>query len=179
MHKKWRHIVAGLLTLCGLTSCVQPPLFVNKAKTENPQFHQKLERLLRFSVPTMEVSELHKIQEEVYIFDTRKRPEYLVSHLPNARFLNYPTIDTSVLQGVLPTDTIVLYCSVGYRSERIGEVLREKGFLHVYNLYGSIFEWANQGYPIVDQHGLPTRRIHTFNRRWSKWVNPQDVESVW
>jgi rhodanese-related sulfurtransferase len=127
----------------------------------------------------MEVADLRKIQEEVFIFDTRKKAEYLVSHLPNARFLAYPKIDTSALQGVLPTDTLVVYCSVGYRSERIGEELRSRGFQHVFNLYGSIFEWANRGYPIVDQHGLPTRKIHTFNRRWSKWVDSQELELVW
>jgi rhodanese-related sulfurtransferase len=42
---------------------------------------------------------------------------------------------------------------VGYRSEKVTEKLQKAGFTQVSNLYGGIFEWVNQGYPIVNQSG--------------------------
>lgn len=45
---------------------------------------------------------------------------------------------------------VVLYCFIGYCSEKVVEQFWEWGFIKVYNLYGSIFEWVNQGYFVVD-----------------------------
>ncbi|MFN8396323.1 MAG: rhodanese-like domain-containing protein [Bacteroidia bacterium] len=59
--------------------------------------------------------------------------------------------------------SVVVYCSVGYRNERIGEQLLAQGFSKVWNLYGGIFEWVNEGHEVVDAHGQPTDRVHTYN----------------
>jgi len=64
----------------------------------------------------------------------------------------------------------VVYCSVGYRSERIGEKLLDKGFTNVYNLYGGIFDWINNDYPLVDIADQPIQKVHGYNEDWSKWV---------
>ena len=50
---------------------------------------------------------------------------------------------------------------------------------NVYNLYGSIFEWANEGLPLVDNNGYDTNAVHTWNKRWSQWVTNPNVEKVW
>ena len=71
----------------------------------------------------------------------------------------------------IPKDAIlVVYCSVGYRSEKIGEKLKALGFSKVYNLYGGIFEWSNRGYPLVDQKEQPTTKVHAFNKDWGRWL---------
>jgi hypothetical protein len=99
--------------------------------------------------------------------------------LPGARYAGYDDFDVASLDD-LPRDTsIVVYCSIGYRSEKIGEKLREKGFINVKNLYGSIFEWANQGFPIVDNQGNLTHLIHTYNRNWSRWVDNDTLKKTW
>ena len=65
---------------------------------------------------------------------------------------------------------VILYCSVGYRSEKIGERLQEMGFTEVYNLYGGIFDWKNKDNPVVNTHQNPTDSVHTYNKNWSKWL---------
>ena len=74
---------------------------------------------------------------------------------------------------------IILYCSIGYRSEKIGEQLKERGFTEVYNLYGSIFEWVNQDKPIVDESGEETKKIYTYSWMWSKWMMNSEYQQIW
>lgn len=157
--------------------CAQIP--TNRPKLTNPAFDRKLQQLLRFSVPLIGVQELQNIQNEVYIFDTRMQAEFEVSHIPGARYLGYEDFDEKRLQDVSKDAKIVLYCSVGYRSEKIGEQLTKLGYTQVYNLYGSIFEWANQGYPIVDAQGKPVKKVHTYNKAWSKWLEEDAAQKVW
>jgi len=147
---------------------------------EDSKYDAKLQRLLRFSVPLIGVEELENIQDEVVIFDTRKREEYEVSHIPNARFLGYGEDYTPArLRETDKEQPIVLYCSVGYRSEKVGERLRQEGYTKVYNLYGSIFEWVNQGKPVVDSMGRFTKKVHAYNKSWSQWLTGEQITKVW
>lgn len=146
---------------------------------ENPEFDKKVENLLGFTVPLIGVKELKNIQSEVHIFDTRKEEEYAVSHIPGATYLGFDSFDPKDLKGISKSDTIVLYCSVGYRSEKIGERLQKMGYTKVFNLYGSLFEWANQGYPLVDASDRPTQKVHTYNKNWSQWVDDGKAEKIW
>ena len=98
------------------------------------------------------------------LIDARQREEYEVSHLPNAQHL--PTVE-AVQQAAIPADaTLVLYCSVGYRSARLAQQLQDNGYGHVRNLEGSIFEWYNRGHPVVVD-GRPVKRVHPYNRTWA------------
>ena len=146
---------------------------------KNKAFDQELTRLLSFSVPTIGVEELRDIQDEVYIFDAREEEEYLASHIKGARYLGYQNFKGQRLADVPKNAKVVVYCSVGYRSEKIGEKLQKLGFTNVNNLYGSIFEWVNRGYPVIGQDGEPTQKIHTYNAKWSQWVDNGEAEKVW
>ncbi len=97
------------------------------------------------------------------LIDVRQAEEYAVSHLPGARHL--PTVE-AIQQSDIPADaTLVLYCSVGYRSARLAEKLQAAGYKNVMNLEGSIFAWYNQGHPVVAD-GHPVSRVHPYNRTW-------------
>ena len=96
------------------------------------------------------------------LLDVREEAEYNVSHLPGAVRVQ-PGSDTSELIETLEPDTpIVTYCSVGYRSSELVREFIERGFTNVKNLDGSIFEWANQGYP-VERDGEEVREVHPFD----------------
>lgn len=173
-----RYLIFLFLTFIVMgPTCSQPP--ASRPPVNNEAFDEELSRLLRFTVPTIGVGELKNIQDEVYIFDAREEEEYKVSHIKGARHLGYKKIDEQQLAGVPKDAKVVLYCSVGYRSEKIGERLRKMGFTDVNNLYGSIFEWVNQGNPVVGQDGTPTKKIHTYNSKWSQWVDNEQAEKVW
>lgn len=167
----------GALFLVINISCAQAPL--DRPHLQDPKFDARVTQLLDFSVPVMSVGELAKSQSEVLVFDTRKKEEYEVSHIKDARYLGYKDFDVSRLKGIPKNTKIVLYCSIGYRSEKIGKKLKKLGYTQVYNLFGSIFEWMNQGYTVVDNEGQPTKKVHTYNKKWSKWVDENKVEKVW
>jgi len=136
--------------------------------TVNQEFGEMLQLLLSNSVQQITVDELEQM-DGVCLLDARELEEYEISHIESAAYIGYNNLNKKVLEGIPKEQTIVLYCSVGYRSEKIGEKLQKMGYTNVYNLYGSIFEWVNQGKPVVNETG-PTMRVHTYNKRWSKWL---------
>ncbi len=100
--------------------------------------------------------------EKVVLLDARTEEEFAVSHLPGARRIE-PSATT--FDEVPAGATLVVYCSVGYRSSALAERLMEAGG-RVYNLDGSIFRWANEGRPLVRDGGVPARTVHPYNRVW-------------
>ena len=173
-----KRILAILIPMVlGKLGCTQAP--AERPHVENPAFDKKISEMIRFSVPTIGVQELSNIQNEVHIFDAREQQEFEVSHIEGAQYLGYEAFDEARLAGIPKDATIVLYCSIGYRSEKIGEKLQKMGYSKVYNLYGSIFEWVNQGFPLVGPDGHPTRKVHTYNSKWSQWVSAEKAENVW
>ncbi|MEL6402528.1 MAG: rhodanese-like domain-containing protein [Cyanobacteria bacterium J06607_6] len=97
------------------------------------------------------------------LIDVRKTDEYYTSHLPGAQHL--PTLAAIQQASIPPEATVILYCSVGYRSARLVQQLQAIGYQSVFNLEGSIFEWYNRGYPVISaQAAAPS--IHPYNRIW-------------
>ena len=143
---------------------------------EDPDFNRKVNRLLNYSVDVIDVSELKDHLNEYTLLDIRELDEYLVSHLPSASYFGYDHPRWDILDDIPKDQPIVVYCSIGYRSEKIGEKLLKKGYTNVRNLYGSIFEWANQNYPMVDRDGNTTNDVHGYNKKWSKWVTNKAID---
>lgn len=163
-----------LLFVCACKAQVQPEIH-----TVDQLFDQTIRNYLSFSVPVVSVEALaDRLQDtNLVVLDTRSRAEFDLSHIPGSIFGGYGTFDVGALELAKDAE-IVVYCSIGYRSEKIGEKLIKKGFSNVHNLYGSIFEWVNQGHPVVDSSGT-VRKIHTYNRKWSQYVKDPDVEKQW
>ena len=64
-----------------------------------------------------------------------------------------------------------MYCSIGARSENVGEKFIKKGYTNVFNLYGGIFEWKNLGYQVYDSNGSETENVHVYSEEWGVWLN--------
>lgn len=128
-----------------------------------------LKGLLNHSVPETGIQQAWKNAGEVVFADAREPAEYSVSHIKNALAVGYERFDPTPLLDLPRSQPIIVYCSVGYRSEKIAEKLREIGFTQVSNLYGGIFEWVNQGLPVYDENGQ-TERIHAFDHKWGIWL---------
>ena len=131
-----------------------------------------LEKFNKGSVPYMTISDLHKIKDLVVILDTREKEEFEISHIPKAKYVGYNNFSLQKLDSlkVPKTSTIVVYCSLGIRSEDIGEKIKEYGYPNVFNLYGGIFEWKNNNLEIVNYYNKITDSIHTFSEKWSRWM---------
>jgi rhodanese-related sulfurtransferase len=128
-----------------------------------------LQGLLSHTVPAVGVSEA-AASGAVFI-DSREAAEYKVSHLPGALWVGYEQADFSALKGLDKDTPLIVYCSVGYRSEKIAEKLQKMGFTDVHNLYGGIFEWVNRQQAVVDQQEQPTDSVHAYNRIWGVWLH--------
>jgi rhodanese-related sulfurtransferase len=173
-----RKVTGVILALCLVLNAVaqqssEVPHCVNK------DFHKEVEKTLEGSVPQIDVDKLYNNYSDYQILDAREMEEYQISHLPGASFGGYDHFSMDNLSSFDTNMPIVVYCSIGYRSEKIGEKLAAAGYKRVFNLYGSIFEWANRGYPLDDPQGQRTNRLHTYNKSWSRWVDNNAVELLW
>ena len=106
------------------------------------------------------------------ILDVRAPEEYQVSHLLNAH--STPDLDRALeLLNTAPVDTpIVAYCSVGYRSSELVEQLQQAGYTRVFNLEGSIFTWANEGYPVY-RDTVEVEGVHPYGEPWTRLLKPE------
>lgn len=136
---------------------------------QQKSFDQMLEKLLSHSVTEMKAKEA-MTQPNVIFLDAREKQEFEVSHIPNAQWIGYDTFQPQKVASLPKNKSIVVYCSVGYRSEKIVEKLLKMGFPKVANLYGGIFNWKHAGGTVVNSKGQTTEKIHTYNEEWSKWL---------
>lgn len=139
-------------------------------QVQSSAYNLTLKTLLSHSVPEVTVPQV-KTMNDVLLLDAREWTEYQVSHLKNAKFVGYDQFEMDNLRLINKNQKIVVYCSVGYRSEKIAEKLKQAGYTNVSNLYGGIFEWVNQGNTVVDTHGSVTENIHAYSKTWGVWLN--------
>ncbi len=173
-----RTLIICLIAFIPLTACTQD-IPADKPTTLNPAFDKKIESLLSFDVPLISVEHLAQKKKGYILLDARELEEYQTSHIPGAQYIGYHKFDADILSKVPKDQEVILYCSIGYRSEKIGQKLQKMGFTNVYNLYGSIFEWVNQGQQVVDQNEEPTQIVHGYNKNWSKWIDASKAQKTW
>lgn len=149
------------------------PVVALQAQTTDPAFGRLLEKMYRKTVPLISVPQAAALQaanKQVLFLDTREREEFQVSHIRNAIWVGYKDFHLKRIAGIPRHTPLIVYCSVGYRSEQIGEKLLQAGFTDVRNLYGSIFEWVNQGHPVYKTPTQATNRVHAYSRIWGHWL---------
>lgn len=162
------YLVAALLSV-GLISCEFLPAqqVPDRLVTGYAPLDKKLASLVTADANAISAQEAQQLSGAQYL-DAREPDEYLVSHLPAARYIGYKSPDWSVLDGMDKNAPVVVYCTVGYRSERMADDLRERGFTDVRNLYGSIYAWRLAGGELLNAAGEPTDSLHTYDRKWGK-----------
>ena len=149
------------------------PILASAQQTLNPKFEKKIEGLIDHSISVISCERLEQKMStsNLYLLDAREKKEFETSHLKDAVWVGYNTFSPEILASIPKDGIVVVYCSVGYRSEKIGEKLEQMGYSRVYNLYGGIFEWVNRAYPVVDQKNKTTSKIHAYDQDWGRWVN--------
>ena len=105
------------------------------------------------------------------LIDVRTRREYEVSHLPGAVWAETSRQIEEVL-GRRSKHVIVLYCSAGIRSSKAAARLIKSGRTNVFNLQGSIFQWANERRPIVHD-GKEVYVVHPYDDLWGVLLDSQ------
>lgn len=139
-------------------------------QVESPLYSMLLKTLLSHNIPEVSVEHAARLQNTFFI-DVRSAEEFNVSHIKNARWVGYEEFRMEKMNAVSKDQPMVVYCSIGYRSEKIGKKLIEAGYKRVSNLYGGIFEWVNRGKPIYKTGNKPTDDIHPYSTVWGVWLS--------
>ncbi len=115
---------------------------------------------------------MHQSNKNVTILDSREINEYKVSHIESSSLVGFDTFSTESITDLVKNKNtpIVVYCTLGIRSEVIADKLIKAGYSNVKNLYGGICEWKNKDYKVIDSTQNTTNNIHTFSKEWSKWL---------
>ena len=132
-----------------------------------------LNKFNKETVPYIYVDDLKKDIDNVLLLDSREFKEYTVSHLNKAIYVGYKNFNLSKTLEKLPREKsskIVVYCSLGVRSENIAEKIKKAGYTNVYNLYGGIFEWKNDNNKVVNPQNKSTEKVHAYDKDWGKWL---------
>lgn len=151
-----------------------PFIFFNNtrlnAQVKSKTYQFVLNTLLSHKVPEIDVPAAAKDINGTIFLDAREKEEFDVSHLPNAVFVGYDDFKKENVPVIAAGKKIVVYCAVGKRSENITEKLVKMGYSNVFNLYGGIFEWVNDGHTVYDQHNQPTMNVHAYSRLWGRFL---------
>ncbi|WP_016988171.1 rhodanese-like domain-containing protein [Flavobacterium sp. ACAM 123] len=135
---------------------------------------QVLKKLNKETIPYIKVNELHALAEKInFVFlDAREPKEYEVSHIQDAILVGFNYFNSKKVEAAVKdkNTNIIVYCSIGVRSEQIGEKLKKLGYKNLHNLYGGIFEYKNSGGQVVNNQNEVTDSVHTFNKTWSLFL---------
>jgi rhodanese-related sulfurtransferase len=137
---------------------------------QNKSFENKLHSLLFHDVVEIDVVSAKQEREALFL-DAREWNEFEVSHIKNAIWCGYSDFDLNRVSAIDKDKRIIVYCSIGYRSEKISEKLIKAGYSNVSNLYGGIFEWKNTGNDVFNQRDSLTQNVHAFNVEWGIWLD--------
>lgn len=144
-------------------------LFVSSAGfSQSLAYKTLLEGLYDNSFPVIKLNQVNDLND-FQILDTREKEEFEVSHLDGAIWVGYDTFSMNSVANLDKTKPVLVYCTVGARSQEIGKKLQAAGFARVYNLYGGIIHWSNETKPLVAD-GQPTQKVHTYSRTWGIWL---------
>ncbi len=150
-------------------------LFLGSYQTALPQVKSKsfqflLNTILSAKTRVIDVKEAAADKNNYTFLDAREAEEYNVSHIPNARFIGSEHFELPGISDLPKNKPLIVYYSIGKRSEKITKKLLKGGFSNVHNLYGGIFEWVNQGKGIVDNENKPTNKVHAYGRFWGQFL---------
>ena len=151
-----------------------------QAQQERPVAEERWIETLRFvretfpGVPQLSTEQLAELLAEdadVLLLDARSKEEFETSHLQGAVRATSVRAARKVLEEHGEGPTVVVYCSIGYRSSRLAQQLRDHGVENVFNLEGSLFKWANEGRPVY-RGSAPVRPVHPFDEDWGELLRP-------
>lgn len=147
----------------------------SKDDMKKKAYYALINSLINHSVDEVKTNEL-TLANLIWL-DARAKAEFDVSRIEGAQFVGYDDFKIESVDGIDKDAEIIVYCSIGYRSEKVAEKLEAAGYTNVKNLYGGIFDWHNSGKSVVDSSGNETNKVHGFGRTWGIWLN--DAETVY
>lgn len=134
-------LLPTIIALILLSSCSKP---ADGGSTQTMQATGSIEQV--------DVVKFKKLTEtpNTFLLDVRTAAEVAEGHLPNAVNIDIYGSDFMAKVQELPKDReILVYCTVGARSQQAADILSKQGFAKVYNLDGGIVAWQRNGFEVV------------------------------
>lgn len=146
--------------------------FANHSAFAQKSLSKLLKTHNKNNVPYITAETLASPKTNAMLLDSREPNEYKVSHLKDAICVGYDNFNLEAITNKVTDKStpIVVYCSLGIRSEIVADKLIKAGYTNVKNLYGGIFEWKNKDFNIYNSQKQVTDSVHTFSKEWSKWL---------
>ncbi|SES88520.1 Rhodanese-related sulfurtransferase [Nitrosomonas marina] len=113
---------------------------------------------------------LNKANSELVLVDVRTPEERRISVIPGAITKD----DFEENPAKYQNRTVVVYCTIGYRSGQYTRQLRQQG-LDAYNLSEGILGWAHIDGRLVNDQQQTTRQVHVYSRPWNLAVKNHTV----
>ena len=99
------------------------------------------------------------------ILDVRDENEFEVSHINGA--LRY---EEHLLENLDPNKPLLVYCTIGVRSNRLAKSLADLGFKKIIELKDGLIGWSNAQLPMVNSSNDTTDSIHVYNQYFSTFL---------
>ena len=111
-------------------------------------------------------------KKNIVFLDAREKNEFDVSHLEKSIYVGFSKFDTKKFNALKidKNATVIVYCSLGVRSEKIAKKIKQLGYNTIFNLYGGIFLWKNQGFKVYDSNEKETENVHAFSKTWGVYL---------
>ncbi|MGQ0456840.1 MAG: rhodanese-like domain-containing protein [Hyphomicrobium sp.] len=161
-------IVAGVAA-----SAIAPPPSADLTALEDRYAREFYE--IKHLTPDEVESLQAKGENAIVLLDAREAAEFAVSHIAGARRVPPDSTGEQAADaaGDVGGKTVVVYCSVGYRSSKMATTARKALLAHgardVANMRGGIFAWRNAEKPL-EADGRATARVHPSGGDWTKYL---------
>ncbi len=125
------------LSACGTDTNIKD---VTAAKPENPVLQ---------TVGAEDFSDAMKEYPDHLLLDVRTQAEYDSSHLSNSTLIPVQELASRLNEiSEWKEKPVFVYCRSGNRSLTASNILKEAGFLSIYNLNGGINSWVQNGFAV-------------------------------
>jgi len=133
-------LLYSLLICCVLSAC----------STEKPPESAVIESPTPAAVIDLAPADFAGKSAQGILIDVRTAAEIAQGKIDGSLAMDYRQGDFEAQIAELPKDReIYLYCAVGGRSSKAGDLLIAQGFTKVYNLQGGLTAWTEAGLPIT------------------------------
>ncbi len=161
----------SIFLFCAVISISSLEAYGQEVTLADKAFDSLVESLCEGSVTWIDEASVRELKTKNWkVLDCREKEEFEVSHLEDATWVGYNNYAPKRNKSIARSDTILVYCSVGYRSEKIGERLMKQGYENVFNLKGGIFSWVNEGNEVETSNHRKTEKVHPYDEAWGLWL---------
>lgn len=96
---------------------------------------------------TMTSHQLHESLDGFFVLDIRTKGEWDGGHIAEAHHLHGGVVPTH-LEELPRNKNIAVVCGSGFRASIVSSVLLREGFQNVYNVFGGMSAWKEEGFPV-------------------------------